>query len=49
MYQDSVKLIPFMQENTDLDKDETLAILVNMGYPFEEALIAIDKCGKFNV
>ncbi|KAK7307226.1 hypothetical protein VNO77_40097 [Canavalia gladiata] len=27
-----------------LEKDETLSILVNMGYPFEEALIAMDKC-----
>ncbi|KAL1317178.1 DNA (cytosine-5)-methyltransferase DRM2-like [Arachis ipaensis] len=27
------------------EKDETLSILVNMGYPFKEALIAIDKCG----
>ncbi|KAK7407250.1 hypothetical protein VNO78_08992 [Psophocarpus tetragonolobus] len=28
-----------------LEKDETLSKLVNMGYTFEEALTAIDKCG----
>ncbi|KAL2347329.1 hypothetical protein Fmac_001329 [Flemingia macrophylla] len=27
------------------EKDETLSILVNMGYSFDEALTAIDKCG----
>ncbi|KAG5062071.1 hypothetical protein JHK85_003254 [Glycine max] len=28
-----------------VEKDEALSVLVNMGYPFEEALTAIDKCG----
>ncbi|XP_027362823.1 DNA (cytosine-5)-methyltransferase DRM2-like [Abrus precatorius] len=28
-----------------LEKDETLSILVDMGYPLEEALSAMDKCG----
>ncbi|KAJ1399486.1 SAM-dependent methyltransferase DRM [Sesbania bispinosa] len=37
---------PRSPENTfTIEKDETLSILVNMGYPLEEALVAIDKCG----
>lgn len=28
-----------------LEKDETLSMLVDMGYTVEEALIAMDKCG----
>ncbi|XP_061356978.1 DNA (cytosine-5)-methyltransferase DRM2-like [Gastrolobium bilobum] len=33
-------------ENTfTIEKDETLSILVHMGYPLEEALIAVNKCG----
>lgn len=42
----SIQLVPFMQENpSTLEKDETLSILVNMGYAIEEALTATDKCG----
>lgn len=38
-----------MQDNTfTFERDETLSVLVDMGYPFKEALIAIEKCGACN-
>ncbi|MED6197277.1 hypothetical protein PIB30_055250, partial [Stylosanthes scabra] len=37
---------PETEEDTfTSEKDEALSILVNMGYPFKDALIAIDTCG----
>lgn len=39
-----------MQEKPlTVEKDEALSVLVNMGYPFEEALTAIDKCGAYTL
>ncbi|CAJ1931448.1 unnamed protein product [Sphenostylis stenocarpa] len=39
-------LLKLTSENPSTEEnDETLSILIDMGYPFEDALIAIDKCG----